>query len=77
MGLVEQYEYVIFEDELGKTFILNSRSIKDCVFAGSAGRLKEVERGIIKKPECEKENSSFYLGALFDKKKEYLSKRFE
>lgn len=66
-----KYKYVIFEDVVGKVFVIRDTLVKTCVFAGSIGELKEVERGTLIKPESDRN----FLSALFNKKEEYLSKR--
>lgn len=61
-----RYEYVVFKDEIGEILVINARAEKDCMFAGMIGEIKELERGVILKPE-----EGNYLGALFNKKHEY------
>jgi hypothetical protein len=73
MELLEKYRYIIFEDELGKVFVIRDCQLKDCLFAGSVGELREVERGIIERPE-NNYDSSYYLGAIIAKKNEYLAR---
>ena len=74
MKIIEEYEYVVFADEAGNIFVLRSCLINVCLFAGSVGKLREIEKGTWKVPECEKDNSSYYIGMLINKEKEYRKK---
>lgn len=49
--------------------------IKKCAFGGSIGEVKEVERGIITKPEREKGNTLYWLDALINKRQEYQARK--
>jgi len=68
-------EYVIYEDEERKVYILWAHMVHNCIFAGSVGELKVVDRGEVIRPESEKDNTTYYLGELFKKEKEYITNR--
>lgn len=70
-----KYNYIIFEDEVGEVFVIRDIQLKYCLFGGATGNVREVERGTIIKPESEKNNTLFYIGALINKRKEYKAKR--
>jgi hypothetical protein len=70
MALVEQYKYIILEDKKGKILVINEQQERTCLFDG-----KVVERGIMFLPEGQKNNNLYWLGVIFNKRKEYISKR--
>lgn len=63
--------YVVFRDEVGKHFVIWDDMIKKCLFAGSIGKLTEVERKTITRPEVERNNNLYWLDVLMNKVKEY------
>lgn len=42
---VSQREYKVFQDSTGQFFVIWDDMVKQCLFAGSIGVLKEVENG--------------------------------
>lgn len=74
-NFVEKYNYIVFEDEAGKIFVIRDIQLKDCLFAGSVGNIKELERGTWIRPESDKDNTFSYIGKLINKRKEYMTKR--
>lgn len=72
---MKEYKYLVFEDEVKQVYVIRDIQLKDCIFGGSIGKLKEIERGVFEKPENE---SRFgYLGLLINKRKEYLAKGYK
>lgn len=70
-----KYKYLVFEDEAKHVYVIRDIQLKDCVFAGSIGKIKEIERGVFEKPE---NGSRFgYLGLLINKRREYLAKGYK
>lgn len=63
--------YVVFRDEAGKHFVIWDDMIKKCLFAGSVGKLIEVERKTVTRPKEEENNRRFWLDILMNKVKEY------
>lgn len=62
------YKYLVFEDEAKHIYAIRDLMLKNCVFAGSVGKLKEVERGIFNPDNKENFN---YLGVLITKQEEW------
>ncbi|MBN3352008.1 hypothetical protein CF086_17070 [Clostridium botulinum] len=69
-----EYVYVIFEDEDKNVCVVRDCLVKNCVFGGMVGKITEVKRGVFTLDEYKKANCSF-IGALINKKREYLSTR--
>ena len=63
--------YIVFRDEVGKHFVLWDDMVKKSLFAGSKGKLKEVERKTITRPKEEENNKGYWLSILMNKVKEY------
>lgn len=69
-----KYIYVIFEDEANEVFIMRDVVVKNCVFAGAVGDVKEVERGEIIRPTESENDNLFFIRELLNKKNEYENK---
>jgi hypothetical protein len=72
---MREYKYLVFEDEAKHVYVIRDTQLRDCIFARSIGKIKEIERGIFEKPES---GSRFgYLGQLINKRREYLAKGYK
>jgi hypothetical protein len=72
--LVQEYKYIVLEDEAKQIFVIRDMLLNQFLISGAYnGKTKELERGIFNYKQAEKENS--YIGMLINKKKEWKSKR--
>ena len=73
-NIIDKYNYIVFKDRIGELFVIRDIQLKDCMFAGNLRDLKILERGTWERPESEKDNTSFYIEKLINKRKQFLSK---
>lgn len=49
-------EYKVFKDAVGKIFVVWSDMVRNCLFAGSIGELREVETGFFERDNNQLKN---------------------